>query len=66
LNQRDTRFRGIAAALAVVALTAPAAHHFELSGWAETTIVVRFWLLAGMFVLVGLWVFYRSGAAGLR
>jgi phospho-N-acetylmuramoyl-pentapeptide-transferase len=44
---------------------APLRHHFELSGWAETTIVVRFWLLAGMFVLLGPWVFYRSGAAGL-
>jgi phospho-N-acetylmuramoyl-pentapeptide-transferase len=44
---------------------APLQHHFELAGWAETTIVVRFWLLAGMFVLLGLWVFYRSGVAGL-
>ena len=44
---------------------APLQHHFELAGWAETTIVVRFWLLAGMFVLLGLWVFYRGGAPGL-
>ena len=44
---------------------APLQHHFELSGWAEATIVVRFWLIAGMFVALGLWVFYRSGAAGL-
>jgi phospho-N-acetylmuramoyl-pentapeptide-transferase len=44
---------------------APLQHHFELAGWAETTIVVRFWLLAGMFVLLGLWVFYRGAAASI-
>jgi phospho-N-acetylmuramoyl-pentapeptide-transferase len=37
---------------------APLQHHFELAGWAETTIVVRFWLIAGMFVAVGLGIFY--------
>jgi phospho-N-acetylmuramoyl-pentapeptide-transferase len=37
---------------------APLQHHFELSGWAETTIVVRFWLLEGLFVAIGLGLFY--------
>jgi phospho-N-acetylmuramoyl-pentapeptide-transferase len=37
---------------------APLQHHFELSGWAETTIVVRFWLLQGLFVAIGLGLFY--------
>jgi phospho-N-acetylmuramoyl-pentapeptide-transferase len=37
---------------------APLQHHFELAGWAETTIVVRFWLIAGMFVAMGLGIFY--------
>ena len=37
---------------------APLQHHFELSGWAETTIVVRFWLLQGLFVALGLGLFY--------
>jgi phospho-N-acetylmuramoyl-pentapeptide-transferase len=37
---------------------APLQHHFELAGWAETTIVVRFWLVAGMFVALGLGIFY--------
>ena len=37
---------------------APLQHHFELAGWAETTIVVRFWLIAGMFVALGLGIFY--------
>jgi phospho-N-acetylmuramoyl-pentapeptide-transferase len=44
---------------------APLQHHFELAGWKETTITVRFWLIGGMFVVLGLWIFYRSGAAGL-
>lgn len=29
---------------------APLQHHFELKGWAEVTVVVRFWILAGLFV----------------
>jgi phospho-N-acetylmuramoyl-pentapeptide-transferase len=37
---------------------APLQHHFELIGWAETTIVIRFWLIAGLFVALGLGLFY--------
>jgi phospho-N-acetylmuramoyl-pentapeptide-transferase len=37
---------------------APLQHHFELLGWAETTIVVRFWLVAGLFIALGLGIFY--------
>ena len=37
---------------------APLQHHFELLGWAETTIVIRFWLISAMFVALGLGVFY--------
>jgi phospho-N-acetylmuramoyl-pentapeptide-transferase len=37
---------------------APLHHHFEMVGWAESTIVVRFWLIAGMFVAAGLGIFY--------
>jgi phospho-N-acetylmuramoyl-pentapeptide-transferase len=37
---------------------APLQHHFELIGWAETTIVIRFWLIAGLFVAFGLGLFY--------
>jgi len=37
---------------------APLQHHFELLGWAETTIVVRFWLVCGLFIALGLGVFY--------
>ena len=37
---------------------APLQHHFEMLGWAETTIVVRFWLIAGLFIALGLGIFY--------
>ena len=43
---------------------APLQHHFELVGWAETTIVVRFWLIAGMFVALGLGIFYVAWFPG--
>ncbi|MEX3610185.1 phospho-N-acetylmuramoyl-pentapeptide-transferase [Rothia sp. LK2588] len=37
---------------------APLQHHFELKGWQEVTVVVRFWIVAGLFVLVALGLFY--------
>src|SRR6201999_759493 len=37
---------------------APLHHHFEMVGWAESTIVVRFWLIAAMFVAGALGIFY--------
>jgi phospho-N-acetylmuramoyl-pentapeptide-transferase len=33
---------------------APIHHHFELAGWAESKIIVRFWILAILFSLVSL------------
>ena len=39
---------------------APLHHHFELSGWAEITIVIRFWLIAGLFAAVGMGIFYAE------
>ena len=39
-------------------LMSPIHHHFELKGWAETTVVVRFWIIAGLFVVVGIGAFY--------
>jgi phospho-N-acetylmuramoyl-pentapeptide-transferase len=39
---------------------APLHHHFEMVGWPESTIVVRFWLIAAMFVGLGLGIFYIS------
>jgi phospho-N-acetylmuramoyl-pentapeptide-transferase len=32
----------------------PIHHHFELSGWKENTVIVRFWILSGVFALLGL------------
>ena len=39
---------------------APFHHHFEISGWAETTVMVRFWLLAAMSAALGLGLFYAD------
>ncbi len=43
---------------------APLQHHFELLGWAETTIVVRFWLISGLFIALGLGIFYVAWLPG--
>lgn len=32
---------------------APLHHHFELSGWSETQVVQRFWLIGLMFAMIG-------------
>lgn len=37
---------------------APLQHHFELKGWAETTIVIRFWIIQGLLVGGGIGLFY--------
>ncbi|MFL6071826.1 MAG: phospho-N-acetylmuramoyl-pentapeptide-transferase, partial [Mycobacteriales bacterium] len=39
---------------------APLQHHFELAGWQEITIVIRFWIIAGVGVAAGLGVFYAD------
>ncbi|HET7476381.1 MAG TPA: phospho-N-acetylmuramoyl-pentapeptide-transferase [Dermatophilaceae bacterium] len=43
---------------------APLQHHFELAGWNEVTIVIRFWIVAGLFVALGLGVFYAEWVVG--
>ncbi|GAA2728608.1 phospho-N-acetylmuramoyl-pentapeptide-transferase [Cellulomonas aerilata] len=43
---------------------APLHHHFELSGWGEVTIVIRFWIIAGLFVAAGIGVYYAEWVAG--
>lgn len=46
---------------------APIHHHFEIVGWPETTVIVRFWIIAGFCVTFGVGLFYAdwlsSGAA---
>jgi phospho-N-acetylmuramoyl-pentapeptide-transferase len=39
---------------------APLHYHFELSGWADMTIVIRFWLISGLCVALGLAIFYAA------
>ncbi len=37
---------------------APIHYHFDLGGWPETTVVIRFWILTGLGVALGLGLFY--------
>jgi phospho-N-acetylmuramoyl-pentapeptide-transferase len=39
---------------------APIHHHFELAGWVENTVIVRFWIIAGLAVAFGLGLFYAE------
>lgn len=39
---------------------APFHHHFELGGWAETTVIIRFWLLTAIACAFGLSLFYSE------
>ena len=45
---------------------APLQHHFELLGWHEVTIVIRFWIIAGLFVALGLGLFYAEWVVGAQ
>ncbi len=36
----------------------PLHHHFEMKGWPEVTIVVRFWIISGLCVAAGVGIFY--------
>jgi len=37
---------------------APFHYHFELRGWPETTVIIRFWILSGLLAMLGLGIFY--------
>jgi phospho-N-acetylmuramoyl-pentapeptide-transferase len=39
---------------------APIHHHFELGGWPEITVIVRFWILAGLCCALALGIFYAD------
>jgi phospho-N-acetylmuramoyl-pentapeptide-transferase len=39
---------------------APIHHHFELMGWPETTVIVRFWILAGLCTALAMGAFYAD------
>lgn len=42
---------------------APIHHHFEHLGWTEVTVVVRFWIICGIFVAAGVGIFYAAWLA---
>ena len=39
---------------------APIHHHYELGGWPETTVIVRFWIVAGLATALALGIFYAD------
>ncbi len=43
---------------------APIHHHFEMLGWEQVTVVIRFWIIAGLCVAAGLGIFYAEWVAG--
>jgi len=44
---------------------APLHHHFEMLGWEQVTVVIRFWIITGLCVAAGLGVFYADWVAGI-
>ena len=42
----------------------PIHHHFEMLGWEEVTVVIRFWIIAGLSVMVGMGLFYAEWVVG--
>lgn len=41
----------------------PIHHHFELAGWPEFTVIVRFWIVTGLCVATGIGLFYTDFVA---
>ncbi|MEJ7585200.1 MAG: phospho-N-acetylmuramoyl-pentapeptide-transferase [Acidimicrobiales bacterium] len=39
---------------------APIHHHYELAGWPETTVIIRFWILAGLCTAIALGLYYAD------
>jgi phospho-N-acetylmuramoyl-pentapeptide-transferase len=46
-----------------ILLMAPVHHHFELMGWSENKIIVRFWILTAIFSAIGFTLFQQSVGA---
>ncbi|MEV5962507.1 phospho-N-acetylmuramoyl-pentapeptide-transferase [Kribbella sp. NPDC051952] len=42
---------------------APLHHHFEMLGWEQVNVVIRFWIIQGLCVVIGLGVFYAEWVA---
>jgi phospho-N-acetylmuramoyl-pentapeptide-transferase len=43
-----------------VLLMAPIHHHFELKGWSETKIILRFWIVASILCAIGFTIYHQS------
>ncbi|MFG1812853.1 phospho-N-acetylmuramoyl-pentapeptide-transferase [Kribbella sp. NPDC049174] len=43
---------------------APLQHHFEMLGWEQVNVVIRFWIIQGLCVVIGLGIFYAEWVAG--
>jgi phospho-N-acetylmuramoyl-pentapeptide-transferase len=44
---------------------APLHHHFEMLGWEQVTVTIRFWIITGICVAAGLGVFYAEWVSGI-
>ena len=44
---------------------APIHHHFEMLGWEQVTVVIRFWIITGLCVAAGLGLFYAEWVTSL-
>ncbi len=49
-----------------VFLMAPIHHHFELKGWSETKIILRFWIVASICCAIGFTIYRQSIGADVR
>ena len=47
-----------------VFLMAPLHHHFEKKGWSETKVVVRFWIISGIFAAIGFILYFAQSLLG--
>ena len=43
---------------------APLHHHFEMIGWEEVNVVIRFWIIAGLSAVIGIGIFYAEWVVG--
>ena len=44
---------------------APLHHHFEMLGWEQVTVTIRFWIITGICVAAGLGIFYAEWVSGI-
>ena len=47
-----------------VFLMAPLHHHFEKKGWSETKVVIRFWIISGVFAAIGFSLYFATSLSG--